>query len=182
MVAMAFGSRGGLGRRVLSPVVIGGLCSTTVSATAARWGTIRAASALAATTIATGAVEHIGSTTGWPFGKYAYTPKLQPQVAGVPVIVPLAWFAMAVPARETAHAALGPRSTFPTRIVAGAAALTAWDLFLDPQMVGEGYWKWSRRGAYRGIPVSNFVGWFVTAVGVMALLEVLLPPGENSID
>ena len=80
---------------------------------------------------------------GFPFGRYGYTGALRPQVAGVPAIVPLAWFAMALPAREAAHAALGPRSNPATRIVLGAAALTAWDLFLDPQMVGEGYWGWA---------------------------------------
>ena len=32
---------------------------------------------------------------------------LRPTVAGVPVVVPLAWWAMALPAREVAHAALG---------------------------------------------------------------------------
>ena len=100
----------------------------------------------------------------------------------MPVLVPLAWFAMAVPARETAHAALGRRSNRLTRIVGGAAALTAWDLFLDPQMVGEGYWRWSRGGIYRGIPMSNYLGWFLTGLGVMAVLEAVLPPGEPAPD
>jgi putative membrane protein len=84
--------------------------------------------------------------------------------------------------RETAHAALGERSNRISRVVAGAATLTAWDLFLDPQMVGEGYWRWDRLGAYRGIPLSNYIGWFATGIGVMTLLEVLLPPGEPSPD
>ncbi len=93
----------------------------------------------------------------------------------MPAIVPLAWFAMAVPAREAAHAALGARSSATGRVLLGAAALTAWDLFLDPQMVGEGYWTWRRTGAYRGIPSTNFVGWFVTGVVVMLILERTLP-------
>jgi uncharacterized membrane protein len=88
----------------------------------------------------------------------------------VPAIVPLAWLAMAVPAREAARA-ISPR----WRIPLGAAMLTAWDLFLDPQMVGEGYWKWRRGGRYRSIPVSNYVGWFITSLGVMGALDVLLP-------
>jgi uncharacterized membrane protein len=100
-------------------------------------------------------------------------------VAHVPAIVPLAWFALGLPARETAHAALGERSTPAARIVLGSAALTAWDLFLDPQMVGEGYWAWAKRGAYRGIPLTNYVGWFVTGLGVMALLEAVLPPATD---
>ena len=58
--------------------------------------------------------------------------------------VPLAWFGMALPAREVAHAVLGHGRRAGRRIVLGAAALTAWDLFLDPQMVGEGYWTWTR--------------------------------------
>jgi putative membrane protein len=66
--------------------------------------------------------------------------------------------------------------------VLGSAALTAWDLFLDPQMVGEGYWKWARRGVYRGIPLTNYLGWFVTGLGVMALLEATLPPGPCDAD
>jgi putative membrane protein len=89
---------------------------------------------------------------------------------------------MALPARETAHAALAGRSNPLTRIVGGAAALTAWDLFLDPQMVGEGYWRWARPGAYRGIPVTNFVGWFTAGLGVVALLEIVLPPDEPAAD
>jgi putative membrane protein len=87
-----------------------------------------------------------------------------------------------LPARETSHAALGNRSTPAGRLALGAAALTAWDLFLDPQMVGEGYWRWLRRGAYRGIPLGNFVGWFVTSLGVMTVLEVVLPPDDPGAD
>ena len=127
----------------------------------------------------TALVERIGTRTGVPFGRYGYTAALRPQLAHVPVIVPLAWFAMGVPARETASAALGNRSTPITRLLLGSAALTAWDLFLDPQMVGEGYWRWQRRGRYRGIPATNYVGWFVTGLSVMALLEVLLPADEQ---
>jgi putative membrane protein len=98
----------------------------------------------------------------------------------VPLLVPAAWFAMALPAREVAHGALGSASTPRRRIALGAFALTAWDLFLDPQMVGEGYWRWHRRGRYRGIPLSNFMGWLVVSAGVMAVLERTLPPLDKA--
>ncbi len=42
-------------------------------------------------------------------------------------------------------------------------------------MVGEGYWVWARRGIYRGIPLGNYLGWFATGLGVMAILERALP-------
>ena len=83
---------------------------------------------------------------------------------------------MALPAREVAHAALGGRSNPLTRIALGGAALTAWDLFLDPQMAAEGYWRWERPGRYRGIPLTNYVGWLATSLGLMAVLELLVPP------
>jgi uncharacterized membrane protein len=180
MIATPLMAQRGSGRRRLSSVVVCGLAATTAQLAARRWGAPRAAAALGVVGVGTTAVERIGTGTGLPFGRYHYTGVLRPAVDNVPMIVPLAWFAMAVPARETAHAALGHRSTRARRMVAGAATLTAWDLFLDPQMVGEGYWRWLRRGRYRGIPLTNFVGWFATGLVVMAVLEWLLPPAENA--
>ncbi len=96
--------------------------------------------------------------TGLPFGRYAYTDALRPQVAHVPAIVPLAWFGMGLPAREAAHAALGNRSTPATRIVLGSAAMTAWDLFLDPQMVGEGIGRGLVGGSIAASPCQISAG------------------------
>ena len=182
MIATPLVAQGGRAPRVLSSVVVVGSFAATSANAARRWGGRRAALAGGTTAVATTAVERVGTLTGVPFGRYAYSAALKPQIAHVPAIVPLAWFAMGLPARETAHAALGPRSTPVTRSLLGAAALTAWDLFLDPQMVGEGYWAWARRGAYRGIPFTNYLGWFVTGIGVMALLEVALPPAADAGD
>jgi len=182
MIATPLLPQGGRGRRVLSSVVVVGSFVTTTANAARRWGPQRAAAAAGLTAVATTIVERIGTATGVPFGRYAYTSALQPQVAHVPAIVPLAWFALGLPARESAHAALGRRSTPLARVAVGSAALTAWDLFLDPQMVGEGYWRWVRNGAYRGIPLTNFLGWFATGLGVMALLDAVLPPGTSDDD
>jgi putative membrane protein len=175
MVVTPLAPRAGMVRRVAAGVVVGGLAVTTFARLRARWGPRRAGASAAAVVSLGVAVESIGVRTGRPFGRYAYTGRLRPTIGGVPVLVPLAWFAMAPPAREAAHAALGPHSRRGRRVVVGAAALVAWDLFLDPQMVGEGYWRWARAGRYRGIPVSNFVGWFVTAATAMAILEVSAP-------
>ncbi len=169
------------GRRAgLAVTVVGSLCTATAAACVRRWGAPRAAAALATVGVGTAALERVGTSTGLPFGRYQYTGALRPAIAGVPAVVPLAWFAMAVPARDTAHAALGSRSSRLSRIGLGATYLTAWDLFLDPQMVGEGYWRWARPGRYRGIPLSNYLGWLVASAAVMAVLEVTLPPGSDA--
>lgn len=182
MIATPLLPQGGRARRVLSTVVVVGSFTTTTANAVRRWGGRRAGTAAAAIAIGTTVVERVGTATAIPFGRYSYTAALQPQVAHVPAIVPLAWFALGLPARESAHAALGTRSTPTRRIALGAAALTAWDLFLDPQMVGEGYWTWARRGVYRGIPLTNYLGWFVTGLGVMALLDAVLPPADDAAD
>lgn len=179
MIATPLLPQRGVGRRILSSVVVGAMFVTTTANATRRWGPGRAAAGATATAIATGFIERFGTRTGVPFGRYAYTGALKPQIAHVPVIVPLAWFGMGLPSREVAHAALGDSSTPATRIALGSAAMTAWDLFLDPQMVGEGFWAWARRGVYRGIPLSNFVGWFITGLGIMAMFEALLPPPKD---
>lgn len=175
MIATPLLPQRGRGRKLLSSIVVGGMFATSTANAVKRWGVRRAGGAAAATAVATGVVERVGTRTGLPFGRYGYTDALRPQIAHVPVIVPLAWFGMGLPSREAAHAALGRHSTPTRRIVLGSFAMTSWDLFLDPQMVGEGYWSWVKRGAYRGIPLSNFAGWFLTGLGIMAMFEKLLP-------
>lgn len=182
MIATPLLPQRGAGRRVLSSVVVGGMFATSTANALKRWGARRASGAAAATAVTTGVVERVGTHTGLPFGRYAYTDALRPQIAHVPVIVPLAWFGMGLPSREAAHAALGRHSTPARRIALGSAAMTAWDLFLDPQMVGEGYWAWLKRGAYRGIPMSNYLGWFLTGLGIMALFEAAIPPDRSDPD
>lgn len=174
MVATPLLPRSGTGRRRLSAAVVAGLFVSTTSRTARRWGLPRAVAAAGAVAAATTVVERVGVRTGLLFGRYHYTERLQPQVGGVPIIVPMAWFAMAVPSREV----VGARSPV-ARVALGAAALTAWDAFLDPQMTAEDYWVWEGGGRYRGIPLHNFLGWFVTGLGVMTMLEVLLPVASS---
>ena len=159
--------------RLLTTVVVGAFFAATCALAADRWPWRRVSAAAGVVVAVTFVLELAGSTTGWPFGAYHYTGALVPHLGGVPVVVPLAWFAMAVPAREVA-ARLARRAW--ARVALGALALTAWDLMLDPQMVGEGYWAWEAGGAWRGIPLSNYAGWLVASAAVMVVLDRLLPP------
>ncbi|HYO02193.1 MAG TPA: carotenoid biosynthesis protein [Mycobacterium sp.] len=119
--------------------------------------------------------EAIGVATGWPFGHYAYTGTLGAEVLGVPVVVPLAWVMMAWPALVVART-LAVRG--PAVVAVGAAALTAWDVFLDPQMVAAGHWTWSDPSPglplVPGIPLTNYVGWLLVSAAVIAVLHATL--------
>ena len=122
-------------------------------------------------------VEAVGVHTGVPFGTYAYTGDLGPQLLGVPAVVPLAWAMMAWPALVVGRT-LAPRRRTPVALV-GGAALAAWDLFLDPQMVDAGHWRWAHPEAAAplvpGVPLTNYAGWLLVAVVLVGGLDRLLP-------
>jgi putative membrane protein len=130
-------------------------------------GLRRATFVVIAVVAASWAFEALGSNIGVPFGAYHYTEVLQPQLLGVPLLIPLAWLMMLPPAWAVAQRITGRRSGLAS-VAISALAFTAWDLFLDPQMVHWGLWVWDAPGAYFGIPLVNFAGWVL----VSALITV----------
>lgn len=148
------------------------LLSSAVLAILARaWGARRTLAVAAVILPTSWLIEYVGSTTGFPFGAYSYTDLLIPQLGHVPLIIPLAWLMMLPPAWAVATA-ITRRQNEVAFVLVSALAFTAWDLFLDPQMVGWGYWVWERPGGYFGIPWINFAGWIASA----ALLTALARP------
>ena len=125
--------------------------------------------------ILTWAIEAIGVAKGVPFGAYSYTDRLQPQIAGVPVIIPLAWLMMLPPSWAVARSMGAGRSGI-RFVILSALAFTAWDLFLDPQMVQWGLWSWERPGTYFGIPLVNFAGWILAAALITSLVRPVILP------
>lgn len=129
--------------------------------------TRRDGASLAAVALIGFVAEAVGVRFRVPFGRYAYTGALQPQLLGVPVVMGCAWAALVAFACDAAT-----RLRLPAWGAAAFAALltTAIDLVIDPLAANRlGYWAWFHRGAYYGIPFTNFVGWFVTALFVCRL-------------
>lgn len=66
-------------------------------------------------------------------------------------------------------------------VVADGLAVTAIDLFMDPISVKAGSWTWVNGGPYFGVPIGNFVGWFlvtIVATGLFRLFEYYSPQRE----
>lgn len=115
-------------------------------------------------------IEFIGSSTGVPFGEYDYTSRLQPQIGHVPLLIPLAWFMM-LPSAWVVTSLIVGKSNKLAYIAMSGVAITAWDLFLDPQMVDWGFWVWENPAGYFGIPWVNYFGWWLTGVIVTILVR-----------
>ena len=160
--------------------IVGLMLATSVAEAVEARGVRRGALPVAAAGGLGFAAELAGVATGRPFGHYTYSGKLGPRVGGVPLLAAAAWAMMARPAWVVAGL-IAPRRR-PARVGLAAGALTAWDVFLDPRMVREGYWSWPGGGRYEGVPASNFLGWAVTGAGVFALWSLLDPDDDPAVD
>lgn len=145
--------------------IVGLMLATSLAEAAGARGRVRGPAVVGSAGALGFAAELVGVATGRPFGHYTYGPGLGIQARGVPLLAAAAWAMMARPAWVVAG--LIARSPL-RRVVLAAGALTAWDVFLDPRMVREGYWTWPGGGRYEGVPLSNFAGWFVTGAAVFA--------------
>lgn len=118
--------------------------------------------------------ESVGVATGLIYGPYHYTDKLGPKFLGlVPYLIPAAWFMMSYPSFVIADRLVPSTSKRWQRLLAVAAVggltMTAWDVIMDPVMVAGGHWVWDVEGAYFGIPLQNFWGWWLTVFSTYGL-------------
>ena len=127
--------------------------------------------------------ESLGVATGLVYGPYHYTDQLGPKFLGlVPWLIPVAWTFMMYPSMVIATA-ITPASIKGVKKGLVIAALsgvimTAWDVVMDPMMVLGGNWVWDVKGAFFGIPLQNYWGWWLTsfcAVGLYRWLSRNMP-------
>lgn len=119
------------------------------------------------------AVEYAGVRTGWPFGRYVYTDVLQPQVLGVvPLAICGAWIMAAFAAFEIAGRLT--RRSF-ARWLLTATLVLVLDLQIETVATRiNHYWAWQSGGLFYGVPLTNFIGWWLTGLcmaWVMAQFE-----------
>ena len=117
--------------------------------------------------------ELLGTTTGFPFGSYSYTDWLGPKILDhVPYFIPLSWFAMGLVCYDLAlrvsrHRALS--------VLLGAVFMVGWDVSLDPAMSRAfPFWTYGENGFFYGMPLSNWGGWLITSIVILALYSVVI--------
>jgi uncharacterized membrane protein len=139
--------------------------------------------------------EILGTNSGFPFGKYYYTNFLGSKFLGVPLVVPLVWFVIAylsysIVAGNSSFGSRGknlpPDHLFARTVLLAAFGAVAWDLMIDPMFSSYGYWVWTGQflplPELDGIPLTNFVGWFVLVALMIAACLWIIPRVKNSGD
>ena len=116
-----------------------------------------------------GLSESLSLRTGIPFGHYRFTDLMGPKLFELPVLLALAYVGMgylswivALVILDGQNGPLSGSKTVGLPLVA-SMVMTAWDFSMDPAWADiDKAWVWLDGGSYYGVPLSNFLGWFVT--------------------
>lgn len=123
--------------------------------------------------------EQLGSTLGWFFGDYTYTPLLGLRLWDVPLVIPMMWFALTYAGFVMANLIVWQR---PVTADGGAGSagllflallggliVTAFDLGADPYLVFHLHaWDMLKRGDWFGETMQGFVGWVFVSFVILA--------------
>lgn len=128
-------------------------------------------------------IENIGTATGFPFGHYKFLidPDL-PHIGSIPIIVGPLYVGMGYPSWVIANLLSDghierPKDRFQlfTVPVLAAFIMVQWDAVMDPTgSTLTRAWVWYESGGYFGVPLSNFLGWFLVTYIYFQLFSCFL--------
>jgi len=132
-----------------------------------------------------GLIENFGVLTGFPYGQYYFTDVMGPKIFVVPIFLGLAYVGMGYLSWTLASVILGrlPNPVAGSRLVTlplvAALVMVSWDLCMDPIWATVvRAWIWRQGGAYFGVPLSNFFGWYLTVYIIYQLFVLYLRKRE----
>ncbi len=173
-------------------IVLGMLAALLHSAPRFGWG--RALTLFAAASGVALLSELGGTNVGLPFGPYHYTPMLGYMIAGdVPYPIPISWYYMLYCCLAFCARLMVTDDRNATKWRWAAVSglfLTAWDVPMEVQMtnIQPAHWVWDLDKVpawipewlggplFHGMPLSNWIGWYVTGLVVSRLMLAIVPP------
>lgn len=116
-----------------------------------------------------GASEILSLRTGVPFGSDYFTGVMGPKLSGLPILLVLAYLGMAYCSWVMSLLITGCRKPIRgLRTVAvpllASFVMLAWDLAMEADWsTVDKAWIWRHGGPFFGVPLTNFLGWYLTA-------------------
>lgn len=146
------------------------------------WGLLRVTAAIL---LLVWAVQAILIRSGLPYGNIQYTSLLQPQLLGIPFIIPVTWLMMLPPAWAVARIITHKLSgclVRPLFVLVSAIAFTGWMVSFDPLITHLGILMWAPAGDFYHIPSWQYLFWlFLTGLLTFAISPQRLPGGSLSL-
>jgi len=124
--------------------------------------------------------------TGFPFGYYFYDKLAGPRLFEVPLVIMFAYFGTGYASWMIAHILTGQyhkplsgRAMFLVPLVA-TFIMVMWDLCMDPicSTIGS-LWVWKDGGAYFGVPIKNYFGWFFVVYIIFQAFALYISRHDN---
>lgn len=147
---------------------------------ARRYGWVNSAILFVIASVIATTSEHFSVTAGFPFGYYIHTSAMGPQIFQVPIIIGPVYFGMTYLVWALVLAVFGTeyerrREFMFVAPVIAACIVTGFDMCFDPigSTIG-GYWHYRESGGYFGVPLSNYVGWFINAWAIFQCFALFL--------
>lgn len=131
--------------------------------------------------------EALSIQMGFPFGHYFYDKLAGPRLFQVPLIIMPAYFSMGYVSwilsnilLEQYHHRLAGKQIFLIPFIA-AFIMVMWDVCMDPiSSTIASLWVWRDGGAYYGVPMQNYFGWFFVVYLVFQTFALFLAKYHNS--
>jgi putative membrane protein len=132
--------------------------------------------------------ENLSVVTGFPFGHYHYTDFLGFKLLFVPLAIMPAYFGTAYLSWTLAQVLI---DEYKNKLTGGSIffvpfiasfIMIMWDIVFDPiaSTLGQS-WVWERGGGFFGVPLSNFIGWFLCVFTIYQLFALYLAKKEEFI-
>jgi putative membrane protein len=126
--------------------------------------------------------ENLSISTGFPFGHYYYPPGFGAFLFQVPLFIGFSYFSNGYIAWVTANLVLDRpeerlgswfnRITLP---LIATFVMVMWDVAMDPwRSTVQHIWIWRQGGGFNGVPLSNYLGWYLTNWVIFQLFTLFL--------
>ena len=125
--------------------------------------------------------ENLSISTGFPFGFYTHTPAMGPKLFLVPIVIGPFYFGVCYIVWTLTEMIVGqpaPSRRLDCLIAApivAALIVTGFDMCVDP--IGatiQRHWIYANGGGYFGVPLSNYIGWFINAWAIFQCFALFL--------